>query len=343
MTGHVPELRAADGHEVGWTVPTGMVDDVVMSLSSHEADLFQGLRGRFEAIAYRLLGSAVDAEDAVQETFLRWHAADRERIETPEAWLTKVLTNLCLNQLTSARARRETYVGQWLPEPVLSGDPILGPADTVEQRESVSLAMLTLLERLSPKERAVYVLRAAFGYRHREIAEILDIGEANCQQIYRRAKQHVTTESSHTPVDAAAAQEIVREFLTAALSGDTEPLIRLLTGDAVSIADGGGRVPARRGPVLGGFAIARYLGSLFQPTDAKRAFLGGGVSFYSVPVNGGPALLAEVGGQVLGVFCLDPVPGGIQAIRIQVNPDKLGRIRRRWAATAPHHPFPVQW
>lgn len=320
-----------------------MADDGVMSLSTHEADLFEGLRGRLEAIAYRLLGSAGDAEDAVQETFLRWHAADRQRIETPEAWLTKVLTNLCLNQLTSARARRETYVGQWLPEPVLAGDPILGPADTVEQRESVSLAMLTLLERLSPRERAVYVLRAAFAYQHREIAEILELSEANCQQIYRRAKQHVTTERSRIPVDAAAAQEIVREFLTAALSGDTEPLIRLLTGDAVSIADGGGRVPARRGPVLGRFAIARYLSGLFRPTAAKRTFIGGKPTFYSVTVNGGPALLVEVDGEVLGVFCLESAPGGIQEIRIQVNPNKLGRLRRRWAATSPRHRLPVEW
>ncbi|MFI5718533.1 RNA polymerase sigma factor SigJ [Nocardia sp. NPDC051750] len=314
-----------------------------MSLSAYEADLFEGFRGRLEAIAYRLLGSAGDAEDAVQEAFLRWHAADRERIETPEAWLTKVLTNLCLNQLTSARARRETYVGQWLPEPVLSGDPILGPADTVEQRESVSLAMLTLLERLSPKERVVYVLREAFEYQHREIAEILDLSESNCQQIYRRAKQHVVTERSRPRVDAAAAQELAREFLAAALSGDTEPLIRLLTGDAVSIADGGGRVTARRSPVLGGSAVARYLRHLFTPTAAKRALIGDNPVFYSVAVNGGPALLVEVGGEVLGVFCLEPAPGGVGAIRIQVNPEKLGRVRRQWAATAPHDPLPAEW
>ncbi|WP_343224312.1 sigma factor [Nonomuraea coxensis] len=117
-----------------------------MSLRTYEAELFESFRGRLEAIAYRLLGSACDAEDAVQDTYLRWHAADRERIETPEAWLTKVLTNLCLNQLASARARRETYVGQWLPEQVLDGDRMLGPADTFEQRESVSMAMLTLME-----------------------------------------------------------------------------------------------------------------------------------------------------------------------------------------------------
>src|SRR3954462_11792140 len=143
-----------------------------MLLGPREVDLFEGSRARLEAIAYRLLGSASDAEDAVQDTFLRWQAADIGRIEVPEAWLTKVLTNLCLNQLTSARARCETYVGQWLPEPLLAGDPMLGPADTAEQRESVSYAVLALMERLSPHERAVYVLRETFDHPHREIADI---------------------------------------------------------------------------------------------------------------------------------------------------------------------------
>ena len=169
-----------------------MVDCRAMRLSLHEVELFERSRPRLEAIAYRLLGSASDAEDAVQDTFLRWQAADRERVEIPEAWLTKALTNVCLNQLTSARARRETYVGQWLPEPVLAGDRMLGPAETAEQRESVSIAVLTLMERLSPNERAVYVLREAFGYPHAEIAGIMEITESNSQQIYRRARQHVT-------------------------------------------------------------------------------------------------------------------------------------------------------
>jgi RNA polymerase sigma-70 factor (ECF subfamily) len=154
-----------------------------MALTMDDVHRFEASRPRLEAIAYRLLGSAGEAEDAVQETFLRWQAADVDRIEVPEAWLTKVLTNLCLNQLTSARARRETYVGQWLPEPLLAGDPMLGPADTAEHRESVSYAVLALLERLSPGERAVYVLREAFDYPHREIAGILDITEASSQQI----------------------------------------------------------------------------------------------------------------------------------------------------------------
>src|SRR5919205_3989073 len=161
-----------------------------MSIAAHEVEVFEGARPRREAIAYRLLGSATDAEDAVQDTFLRWQGADRARIETPQAWLTKVVTNVCLNHLTSARVRREAYVGAWLPEPVLADDSMLGPVDSAEQRESVSMAVLALMERLSPNERAVYVLREAFGYPHREIAEILDITEAASQQILHRAKEH---------------------------------------------------------------------------------------------------------------------------------------------------------
>ncbi|MGW0072816.1 RNA polymerase sigma-70 factor [Streptosporangium sandarakinum] len=314
-----------------------------MSLRTHEVDLFESSRGRLEAIAYRLLGSAGDAEDAVQDTYLRWHAADRERIETPAAWLTKVLTNICLNQLTSARVRRETYVGQWLPEPVLDGDRILGPADTFEQRESFSMAMLTLMERLSPNERVVYVLREAFGYAHREIAEILDITESNCQQIYRRAKQHLAVERSRTEIDAATARKIVEEFLSAALSGDTEPLIRLLADDAVSIADGGGKVVARRTPVIGAMGIAQYLRGMFQRSDSKRTLVGGDPTFYAVVVNGGPAVLVKVGEKVIGVICLDATPDGLASIHIQVNPDKLQRIARQWAATGPHHPLAENW
>ncbi|MEE1751574.1 RNA polymerase sigma factor SigJ [Streptomyces sp. SP18CS02] len=314
-----------------------------MSLHTHQADLFESSRGRLEAIAYRLLGSAGDAEDAVQDTFLRWHAADRDRIGIPEAWLTKVLTNICLNQLTSARVRRETYVGQWLPEPLLAGDRMLGPADTVEQRESVSLAMLTLMERLTPNERVVYVLREAFGYPHREIAEILDLTEVNCQQIHRRAKQHLTTDRARTEIDAAAARKVVEEFLAAALSGDTEPLIRLLADDAVSVADGGARVSATRSPVVGALRSARYLRGLFRPSAARRASVGGNPALHAAVVNGGPAVLVAVGERILGVICLEATPDGVGTIRLQVNPDKLERITRQWTAAGPHRPLAQMW
>lgn len=307
-----------------------------MALTVDDVERFEAFRPRLEAIAYRLLGSAAEAEDAVQEAFLRWQAADVDRVEVPEAWLTKVLTNLCLNQLTSARARRETYVGQWLPEPLLAGDPMLGPADTAEQRESVSYAVLTLLERLSPNERAVYVLREAFDYPHREIAEILDLTESASQQIHHRAKKHVAAGKARSEVDATAARRIVDEFIAAATSGRTEPLVRLLTQDAVSIGDGGGKVPARTKALEGAIAVARFLRGLFRPGRGKRALVGGSPAVYATTANGEPALVAVLDGRVIGIICLEVTPEGIAAVRGQANPDKLERATRHWAATADH-------
>ncbi|MET8161741.1 RNA polymerase sigma factor SigJ [Sphaerisporangium sp. NPDC005289] len=303
-----------------------------MPLTVEDVDRFEAARPRLEAIAYRLLGSAGEAEDAVQETFLRWQAADVRRVEVPEAWLTKVLTNLCLNQLTSARARRETYVGQWLPEPLLAGDPMLGPADTAEQRESVSYAVLTLMERLSPNERAVYVLREAFDYSHREIAAILDLTEAASQQIFHRAKKHVADGKVRGEVDEAAARRIVEEFLAAACSGRTEPLVRLLTADAIAIGDGGGKIPARVKAFEGAVAVAKFLRGLFRPGEAKRSIAGGTAGLYTSIVNGDPSVVAVVDGRVVGVMCLEVTADGIVAVRNQVNPDKLERATERWAA-----------
>ncbi|MFJ5828215.1 RNA polymerase sigma factor SigJ [Streptomyces sp. NPDC093089] len=304
-----------------------------MALTLNDVDRFEASRRRLEAIAYRLLGSASEAEDAVQDTFLRWQAADVDRIEVPEAWLTKVLTNLCLNQLTSARARRETYVGEWLPEPLLSGDPMLGPADTAEQRESVSYAVLAVMERLSPNERAVYVLREAFDYPHREIAEILDISEASCQQIFHRAKKHVAAGKARTEITDAEARRIVEEFLAAATTGRTEPLVRLLTADAVAIGDGGGKVPARAKAFEGALAVATFLRGLFKPSTAKRTIIGGSPDVYATTANGAPAVVAVLDGRVVGIMCLEVGPDGIIAFRNQVNPDKLDRATRIWAAS----------
>ncbi|MBJ6623259.1 RNA polymerase sigma-70 factor [Streptomyces sp. DHE17-7] len=303
-----------------------------MARTSHDVDLFMAAKPRLEAIAYRLLGSASEAEDAVQETFLRWQDADSDLVRVPEAWLAKVLTNLCLNQLTSARARRETYVGAWLPEPLIAGDPMLGPADSAEQREAVSYAVLVLLERLSPNERAVYVLREAFDYSHREIAEILDVSEAASQQILHRAKKHVAQGRARAEVDEAAARRVVEEFLVAATSGRTEPLVRLLTADAVAIGDGGGKVPARAKAFEGALAVATFLRGLFKPGPAKRALLGGSAGIYATTANGDPAVVAVVDGQVVGVMCLELTAEGITAVRSQVNPDKLERVTRRWTA-----------
>ncbi|TCC11819.1 RNA polymerase sigma factor SigJ [Kribbella soli] len=304
-----------------------------MAMTAEDVSRFERSRRRLEAIAYRLLGSASEAEDAVQETFLRWQATDIARIEVPEAWLTKVLTNLCLNQLASARARRETYVGQWLPEPLLDGDPMLGPADTVEQRESVSYAVLTLMERLSPNERAVYVLREAFDYSHREIAEILEISESASQQSFRRAKQHLADGRARTAVDEAVARRIVDEFLAAATSGQTDSIVRLLTADAVSIGDGGGKVPARTTAVEGALAVARFLRGMFKPTEAKRLYVGGSAEVYAWPANSELALVVVVNGEVIGVMCLEVAADGVTAVRTQANPDKLARATELFAAS----------
>ncbi|MEV6693118.1 RNA polymerase sigma-70 factor [Micromonospora sp. NPDC051196] len=314
-----------------------------MSLSAHDIELFEQSRARLEAVAYRLLGSASDAEDMVQDTFLRWQATDRERVEQPAAWLTKVLTNLCLNQLTSARARRESYVGMWLPEPLLAGDRMLGPVDTVEQRESVSLAVLTLMERLSANERAVYVLREAFGYPHGEIAEILDLTESNCQQLYRRAKQHVVAGRSRVQVDEATARTIVEEFIAAANSGETRRLVELLTEDAVSVGDGGGKIPARPTPAIGALAVARLLCGAFRATDLRRQVLGGPAALYAEIVNGEPAVVVVVGDRIVGVLALEVTTEGVAAVRAQANPDKLGRVTRHWSASTPAEPVLDRW
>ncbi|GIF06804.1 RNA polymerase sigma-70 factor [Actinoplanes siamensis] len=303
-----------------------------MSLGAADVARFVAFRPRLEAIAYRLLGSAAEAEDAVQETFLRWQAAEVERIEVPEAWLTKVLTNLCLNQLASARARRETYVGQWLPEPLLAGDPMLGPAETAEQRESLSYAVLALMERLSPPERAVYVLRAAFGYSHRELAEVLDLSEAACQQLLHRAKKHIAGAKVRTEIDEGAARRVVEAFLAAAASGRTDSLVALLTADAISIGDGGGKVPARTKAFEGATAVARFIRGLFKPSPAKRALTGGATEIYAWTANGDPAVVAVVDGRVIGVMCLQVTADGIAAIRAQANPDKLRRATEQFAA-----------
>ncbi|MFI7443728.1 RNA polymerase sigma-70 factor [Nonomuraea indica] len=283
--------------------------------------VFEEQRPRLFALAYRLLGSAAEAEDAIQDAYLRWHAADHAAVVTPAAWLTKVLTNLCLNRLTSARARREAYAGMWLPEPVPTGDGALGPMETAEQRESVSLAVLVLLERLTPAERGVFVLREAFGYGHREIAEVLDITEAGSQQLYRRARAHLDGERTRFDVSPEHARRVAERFLAAAGAGDLAGLERLLTADVVSWADGGGKSSAARNPVRGAARVARYLSGMVSRPEP-------GTEITIAEVNGLPALVGSVGGRVYGVMALEVTGDRVSALRILVNPDKLTRFQQ---------------
>ncbi|WP_033219890.1 MULTISPECIES: sigma-70 family RNA polymerase sigma factor [Streptomyces] len=303
---------------------------------------FEASRSRLASLAYRLLGSAADAEDAVQDAFLHWQAADRQRIKVPEAWLTKVVTNLCLDRLRSAQARRERAAGAWLPEPLLDGDPMLGPADTFEQRETVSLAVLTLMERLSPFERAVYILREAFSYGHAEIAEILDITESASQQHLHRARRHITTARRGGELDPAAARRIVEEFLAAASSGRTERLVALLTHDASAISDGAGLTkkllqydtPER---------IAAIARAGFKSTPAKQRLAGGVSEVHFALVNGAPALLFVPGGKVVGAVTFDITDGKIATVRGIAAPARLLRLADAWRQHEPDAPLITEW
>ncbi|MBF6285692.1 sigma-70 family RNA polymerase sigma factor [Nocardia cyriacigeorgica] len=300
---------------------------------------FEASRDRLASLAYRLLGSAADAEDTVQDAFLRWQAADHDYVEVPEAWLTKIVTNLALDRLRSARVRRERSVGAWMPEPLLDGDPMLGPADTVEQRESVTLAMLTLLERLSPVERAVYVLREAFSYSHAEIAEILEISESASQQHAHRARRRMAGERRSATVDAASARRIVEAFVAAASSGRTDRLVELLTADATGVSDGAGGLAKRLIHFPTRERIAEALRSGLRPTAAKRRLAGGSPSIHSAVVNGCPAMLFALGDRVLGVAVLDVRDGKVAAVRAIAAPRRLGRLAEQWRRRG--HDVPV--
>lgn len=285
---------------------------------------FETQRARLFGLAYRLLGSAAEAEDAVQDTYLRW--ANAAEIDNPPAWLAKVITNLCLNRLASARVRRERYVGPWLPEPVLTEHGALGPLETAEQRDSVSLAVLVLLERLTPPERAVFVLREAFGYGYREIAETVDLAEPNCRQLYRRATHRLAEARTRFRPTAAHRADLAERFLAAARDGDLPALETLLAEDVVSWADGGGAVGTARRPVEGRARVARYLAGGFRKAT-------GAVTFTFTEVNGGPAVVAAADGTVLGVVALTVGDDRISALHIMANPPKLAHLAKQLSRT----------
>ncbi len=313
-----------------------------MPTDGFDTGRFEASRNRLAALAYRLLGSATDAEDAVQDAFLHWQAADRERIAVPEAWLTKVVTNLCLDRLRSARARRERTAGACLPEPLLDGDPMLGPADSFVQRESVSLAVLTLMERLPPVDRAVYVLREAFSYSHAEIAEILDITESASQQHLHRARRRVTAADRRGDVDPASARRIVEAFLAAASSGRTERLVALLTDDAIAISDGAGLTETllRYDTADRIAAIAR---AGFRPTPAKRRLAGGTPAVHYAVVNGAPAILFVLDERVVGAVTFDLTGGRIATVRGIADPGRLVRLTEFWRRREPDPPLITRW
>ncbi|MEO3812259.1 RNA polymerase sigma factor SigJ [Sphaerisporangium sp. B11E5] len=279
-------------------------------------DRFASNRPRLLGLAYRMLGEVSEAEDVLQDAYLRWERS--ESVEVPEAWLTKVVANLCLTRLTSARVRREQYVGTWLPEPVAVEDGRLGPLETVEQRESLSMGMLVLLERLTPPERAAFVLREAFGHSHREVAGILDVEESHARQLYHRAREHVGEPRKRFTTSPEQNQRIVDGFLAAARRGDVAALEQMLAEDVVSWADGGGKAPAAAHPVQGRVKVARLVVGLAHHRRAA------GFELVSATVNGEPAYLVWDGGTLVAATVPEFGPDGlIVALLAVTNPDKL--------------------
>ncbi|WP_280331555.1 RNA polymerase sigma factor SigJ [Nocardia wallacei] len=297
---------------------------------ARRASVFEEHRPRLFGLAYRLLGSAVDAQDIMQSAYLSWHDADW--VEAPGAWLSKVVTNLCLNQLTSARARRDTYPGPWLPEPVLTETGVLGPLETVEQRESVSLAFLVLLERLTPTERAVFVLRAAFDHSHAEIADILHIDAAHSRQLYHRARAHLADRRRRFAADDSRHRRIVTEFLAAAASGNAAGLHRLLADDVTAWTDGGGATAARR-PILGRERVLRYLIGMGRRPETSR------ITLDIAMVNGEPSVLAFDGDRLAAVITVELTGSRIGTVRMIVAEAKLAFAAAtvdQLVARAPH-------
>lgn len=277
-------------------------------------------RRRLFAIAYRLLGMVAEAEDAVQETLLRWAQAEPGAVENPRGWLTAVLTRRCMDLLRSARARREAYVGTWLPEPLVeTPDPAAeDPAERVALDESVSMAMLVVLETLSPAERAVFVLHDVFGMDFEEVAAAVGRTPAACRQLASRARRRVEARRPRFDPDPAEQRRLVTAFLEASASGDLEVLLPLLDPSVVFRADGGGRVRAAPQPVAGAERVARVLlASLrWYPEATAR----------SVALNGGLGALVMAGGQVIAAIGVTTAEGRITEIDVVANPDKLSRL-----------------
>jgi RNA polymerase sigma-70 factor (ECF subfamily) len=285
--------------------------------------LFDELRPGAFAVAYRMLGSVSEAEDMVQEAFLRLLnvLTDGERIESPRAYMSTVVTRLCIDQLRSARARRERYVGEWLPEPLVAGAGD-DPAREAEMADSLSLAFLVLLERLSPEQRAAFLLREVFDYPYDLIATIIDKSEDNARQLVARARKHVEENKPRYETSRRERDQLAKHFLAAVEHGNLDALEELLAHDVVLHGDGGGKVRAIARPVNGRSRVARTLLSWVE-----IAMGAGGLSLVLVEVNGQPGAKAlGSDGTLLAVLALDISDGHVQAVRSIVNPDKLRHL-----------------
>ena len=292
---------------------------------SAELALFDRHRRLLFSVAYQMLGSVADAEDVVQDAWLRWLAADRSAVADPRAYLVQITSRLALDRLKAAHSRRESYIGPWLPEPLMTGaTPVAAgggppdPSEAAEVAEQVSLAMLVVLETLTPAERAVFVLREVFGMSAGEVAAALDRSEAAVRQMAHRAKEHVQARRPRFDTDRRAQREVTERFFAAVAGGDIEALLAALAPDVVLISDGGGKASAARRPITGADKVARFLVGIAEKGAAIPD-----LRLEVAEVNGLAAIVGWVGSEPFGSVSLAVSGGRIEQVLVMVNPDKL--------------------
>jgi RNA polymerase sigma-70 factor (ECF subfamily) len=280
---------------------------------------FDRYRNLLFSIAYRMLGSVADAEDILQDAFLRWHGASDVEVQSTRAYLVTIVSRLCINHLQSARVRREEYVGQWLPEPIVTG-PEPDPLAASQLDESLSMAFLVLLERLSPVERAVFLLRDVFDYEYADISKVVGKDEANCRQILSRARRHMAEVRPRFQAPLAQRQELLAKFVHASTTGDLGTLVAMLSADAVLHSDGGGKAPAVPNLVYGADHVARaILGGMQKLTPA-------GLTPRIAQVNGEPGVVSYRDGRPFAVITLDMDGDRITRVYVVTNPEKLAHL-----------------
>jgi RNA polymerase sigma-70 factor, ECF subfamily len=288
-----------------------------------DTEVFQAHRDLMFGVAYRMLGAIADAEDAVQDAWLRWSAAPRSGIAEPRAYLMKIITNTALNRLRSARVRRESYFGPWLPEPLLT-DASADAAERAELAESVSLAMLVVLESLAPEERAAFVLREVFGFAPAEIGEALGRSDAAVRQLVHRAREHVRARRPRFAVDKGQQREVTQRFLAAAMGGDLDQLMDVLAPEVTLTGDGGGLAKAPPRVIAGAAKVARFIAAV-----SGQPYMGIEVSEMTVEmaeINGTPGVIVKAGGHVVTAMTTVVTDGRITEIQLVANPDKLRAI-----------------
>ncbi|MEU5724252.1 RNA polymerase sigma-70 factor [Micromonospora sp. NPDC047738] len=290
--------------------------------SDLDQQVFHQHRNLLFSVAYRILGTAADAEDAVQDAWIKWSAADRAQVADPKAYLARIVSNLALERLRSTRHKRETYVGPWLPEPILTtGDT----AEVVTEAESVSTAMLVVLETLSPLERAVFVLKEVFDFSHAEIAEALERSETSVRQAAHRARNHVRARRPRFTADRSRQREVTERFFAAATGGDINALMELLSPDVTLWTDGGGKVRQALRPVVGAGTVAAWFAAI--GTVTYQGVEPADMNVELVELNGGPGIVFSGPGRVIATVTFDfDAVGRITAIHNVANPDKLRAV-----------------